>query len=533
VKTRFDAGEAKRAVEFFEKLLVHTKGRWARHPFVLSAFQHDIIDPLFGQQMWDEDSDSWVRLYNLAWLEMARKNGKSELMAGIALKLAGADDEEGAEVYGVARDVDQAGLVFSVARRMLELAGLGGPPKAGLPFVIYPTNKRIVYTKLGSFYRVIPGDALGNLGQDPHGILFDEVISQPNGQLWDALKTGFGSRRQPMMVAATTAGDDPTGFAQSEHDFCMRVAQDPDLAPRRLVYIRGCERTDDPGDEEAWRKANPALGDFLRLQVLRDEYHEAFGPAGNIRQQRSFRQFRMNQWQEASIDSPIPLEDWDLSAGMVDEEKLKGMRCYGGVVTATIDDLTAICWTFPPLPGTKRSEYQNLWRFFVPEDGLHSLETRTDGKASQWVKEGRLKVTPGSAIDIQEHVRVLRRDIDTFDVGELAFDPNGAIGVVQPIMEDRSTEVVKISAGMSGSVLMDWARLVAERKYFHSANPVMRWQMACLMARQGSDEVLKIDRMNSRDRVPGAIAAEIALRRAIIAEPRRESIYNTRGVMQV
>ena len=532
MKTRFDAAEAKRTVDFFEKLLVHTKGRWARHPFLLEDFQKtDIIEPLFGTQMWDDELDRWVRLYNLAWLEVARKNGKSELMAGIALKLTGADDEEGAEVYGVARDIDQAGLVFNVAKRMLELANLGGPPKAGLPFVIYPTNKRIVYTKTGSFYRVIPGDALGNLGQDPHGILFDEVISQPNGQLWDALKTGFGSRPQPLMVAATTAGDDPTSFAQSEHDFCLRVVQDPELAPRRFVFIRNAKRDADPSDETAWADANPALGKFLRIQVLRDEYHEAFGPAGNIRQQRSFRQFRMNQWQEASVESPIPLEDWDMSAGMVDESKLAGKRCYGGLVTATIDDLSALCWTF--IPEGTQTAYQSLWRFFIPEEGLLSLESRTDGKASQWVKEGRLIVTPGAAIDIQQHVRVLRKDIDTFDVGELAFDPNGAIGVVQPIMEDRSTEVVKISAGMSGSVLMDWARLVADRNYFHSANPVMRWQIACLMARQGSDEVLKIDRMNSRDRVPGAIAAEIALRRAIVAEKPRKSVYNTRGVLSV
>lgn len=532
MKTRYNAEEAERTVAFFENLLVHTKGRWARHPFILEDFQKtDIIEPLFGMQMFDDESESWVRLYNLAWLEVARKNGKSELMAGIALKLTGADDEEGAEVYGVARDVDQAGLVFSVARRMLELANLGGPPKAGLPFVIYPTNKRIVYTKTGSFYRVIPADALGNLGQDPHGILFDEVISQPDGKLWDALKTGFGSRRQPMMVAATTAGDDPTSFAQSEHDFCKRVAKDPDLAPRRFVFIRGCELTADPGDEKAWADANPALGKFLRVQVLRDEYHEAFGPGGNLRQQRSFRQFRLNQWQEASLESPIPLEDWDRSAGMVDESKLAGKRAYGGLCTATIDDLTAICWTFIPEP--KQETYQSLWRFFIPEEGLADLDARTDGKAAQWVKEGRLKVTEGAAIDIAEHVRVLRKDIDTFDVKELAFDPNGAIGVVQPIMEDRSTEVVKISAGMAGSVLMDWARLVSDGHYLHSANPVMRWQMACLMARQGADEVLKIDRMNSRDRVPGAIAAEIALRRAIVAEPKRESVYNRRGVMSV
>src|SRR5262245_61506264 len=99
MQTRFNADEAQRAVDFFEKLLVHTKGKWARHKFELRPFQRDIIDPLFGDQMLDDEAGEWVRRYTLAWIELARKNGKSELMAGIALKLVGADDEEGSEVY--------------------------------------------------------------------------------------------------------------------------------------------------------------------------------------------------------------------------------------------------------------------------------------------------------------------------------------------------------------------------------------------------------------------------------------------------
>jgi phage terminase large subunit-like protein len=309
VETRFDEDRADRAQEFFEKLLVHTKSRWARRPFILAPFQRDdIIRPLFGTVTFDQDLEEWVRLYNLAWLEVARKNGKSELMAGIALLLTGADDEEGAEVYGVAKDTDQAGLVFNVAKRMLELSGLGGPPRSGLPFIIYAANRRIVYPATESFYRVIPADALGNLGQDPHGILFDEIIAQPDGGLWDALKTGFGSRGEPLMVAATTAGDDPTSFAQTEHDFSERVAADPAIAPRRFVYIRNVPKGADPRDESKWELGNPAIeGGFLRKQVLRDECHEAFGPKGNARAQRSFMQFRMNQWQEVSVDAPITL----------------------------------------------------------------------------------------------------------------------------------------------------------------------------------------------------------------------------------
>lgn len=534
METRFDQAKAQQAVDFFERLLVHTKGTWARKPFILDPFQRHIIGSLFGWQMLDPDSEEWGRLYRIAWIEMSRGSGKSELLAGLALKLTGADDEEGAEVYGVAKDRDQATLVFNVAKRMLELAELGGGPRDGLPFVIYPTNKRIVYPKTGSSYSVIAADALGNLGQDPHGIVFDEIIAQPSGDLWDALRTGF-KRLQPLMVAATTAGKDPNSFGKAEHDVSERVMHTPSLSPRRFVFITSVPKDADISDESNWHLGSPAYGSFLRPQTYRDEYHEAFvgdeDNPPNVRAQRAFLQFRMNQWLDGSIESPIPLADWDSSAGMVDELKLKGKVAYGGLCTSTVEDLTCICWTFPPVGANRDAAYQALWRFFIPEEGFASLNIRTEGRAAEWRKSGALKITSGAAIDIKRHVEQLQRDIATFDVRELAFDPNGAIGIVQPIMEDRLATVVKITAGTSGSVLMDWSRLVAEQRYFHSANPVMRWQMTCLMARQGADEVLKIDRSGSRDRVPGPVASEIALRRAIVAEAPRQSIYNERGVL--
>lgn len=524
MEIRFDAERADRAVDFFEQLLVHTKGIYARRPFILGSFQREeIIRPLFGTVTLDPELDDWVRLFNVAWLEMGRKNGKSEVMAGIALLMTGGDDEEGAEVYGVAKDKDQAILVFAVAKRMLELSGLGGLPRSGLPFTIYETAKRIVYSKTGSFYSVIAADALGNLGQDPHAILFDEIIAQPNGELWDALKTGMGSRRQPLLVAATTAGDDPTSFAQTEHDFCARILEDPSIAPRRFVFMRNVPKDVDPGDESQWPLGNPALKTpdnpegFLRLQVLRDEYHEAFGPDGNVRARKAFRQFRLNQWQEESIDSPIPIEDWNASVGLVDETKLKGRRAFGGVVTNTIDDLTAINWVFPPVRG--ETAWQSLWRFFIPADALSSLDRRTEGQASLWAKTPELEVTEGAGIDVARHTAVLRADIRTFDVAELAWLQNGAIGVVQPLMEDDVCPLVKMTPTTGGSMLLDWARLVHERAYFHGSNPVMRWQMACLKARVDVHQVTRIDSKASRDRVPGPIAAELALRRALIAVP--------------
>lgn len=511
MRTRFREERADHVTAFFEKLLVHTKDPWARMPFELAPFQHDIIRPLFGTQMLDPESGEWVRLYNLAWLELARKNGKSELMAGIGLYLLGADDEEGAEVYSVAKDTDQASLVYDVARRMLELSGLGGPPRSGKPFVIYPTNKRIVYPKTGSFFRVIAADSLGNLGQNPHGILFDEIIAQPNGDLWDALKTGFGTRRQPLMVAATTAGDNPASFARKEHEFSMRVIEQPELAPRRFVRIAYAPPEADWSTEETWKLANPALGLFLRPQVLRDEFITA---QSNPREERSFRQFRLNQWQVQVSEGWDGADAWSRGGeGMIVAEKLKGKPAWVGLVCSSAMDLTsiAVLTKNPEGPG-----FWCSWRWLVPEESIPALERRTNGATASWVD--RLISTEGNVIDVERHTAEIREIAKFYDVRELVYDPNGAIGVISPLVDEFGDRLFQVYPTNPGSALLDWERLLRSEpvEFIHGGDPVATWQLGGLRVRDASTGVLKIDRKHSEENVCGIAAAELALRRALM-----------------
>src|SRR5437870_8628787 len=236
---------------FFAELLFHTKGRFSRLPFILADWQRDdIIRPLFGTVRWDPEIDRYVRLYRIAWIEIARKNGKSELLAGIALYLLCADDEEGAEIYGAAKDRDQARKVFDVAARMVQLS-----PVLSKRLVVKAHEKRIIDEKTASYYETVAADAKGNLGHNPHGIIFDEILTQPSPDLWNALRTAMGTREQPLLVAATTAGNDPASFAAKEHEFCVRVSEDASVDPTRFVYARNTPSDADPWDESNWHHA--------------------------------------------------------------------------------------------------------------------------------------------------------------------------------------------------------------------------------------------------------------------------------------
>lgn len=513
---------AEHGVEFIERLLVHTKGIYARQPFVLSPFQRElIVKPLLGTMMRDPDTGEHTRLYNLAWLEMARKNGKSELMAALALLLCGGDDEEGAEVYGVAKDTDQASLVFNVARRMVELS-----PVLSRAFTIYPSNRRIVYAKNASFYRVVAADALGNLGQDPHGILFDEVIAQPNGELWDAMKTGFGSRRQPLMVAATTAGDDMADFARAEHDFSLRVAKDPSLDPRRFVFIRNLPVDADWTDEDRWGEANPALGDFLRPQVLRDELTSA---RNHPREERRFRMFRLNQWQAGGLQGWDGAEHWteEGNAGIVPEDKIAGQPAWGGVMAASASDLAAVAWLFRNPEG---NGVWARWAYFIPEDRMRDLERRTSGAATAWAKAGVLTVTEGNELDIPAIVGHVKDAAERYAVREIAYFSGNALGIAQPLVADRIAELVPIGASAPGSSLVDWERMLSRGEFNHGGNPVSAWQVAHLQVRDTAGGVPRIDIKASPENVYGIVAAELALRRLLVAKAPPRSAYEDHGL---
>jgi phage terminase large subunit-like protein len=464
---------------FFSEILVHTKGRWARQPFHLSTWQvRDIMEPLFATVAWSAESGRYVRRYRLAWIEVARKNGKSELLAGIALYLLIADDEEGAEIYGCAMDRDQARKVFDVAERMVHLS-----PLLSSRLRINKQAKRIYDSTTGSYYEALASDASGNLGHNPHGIVFDEVLTQKNADLWNAMRTGMGARDQPLMVAATTAGDDPQSFAKNEHDEMRKIAEDPDRAPHIFVYLRNIDMDADPWDESLWHLANPALGEFLSMQSLRDEAREARNDPGK---ENAFRQFRLNQWVSQS-SRWMPMHLWDKCTGDLwlnpqwHNNELTGRTAYAGFDLAAKFDLTA--WAIV-IPGQEPNEdpAHILWRFWLPESGLERLDQLHDGKFSRWARQGWLTVTEGSVIDYEKVIDDIAQDAKTYRIVAADCDEWSMWPVINRISEALNLDVEqgeltayrntydRMSPGMT-----DLMGTVKRGLLRHHGNPVARF----------------------------------------------------------
>lgn len=492
---------ADKVVAFFAEILVHTKGRWARRPFVLEDWQeHEIIRPLFGTCVWSPDAGEHIRKYRVAWIELGRKNGKSELAAGIVLYLLVADDEYAAEVYGAAKDTKQAGKVAEVVEAMRKLS-----PRLNDRLEYNKSSRRVFDQRTHSYYEVITSEALGELGHNPHGVVIDEFLAQADGRFYDAMRTAFGARTQPLMALITTAGDDPSGFCATMHEEMERVLADPKRTPHFFVYMRNTPKDADPWDEANWHHANPALGSFLSIQALRDEALEA---RNDPTKENSFRQFRLNQWVSQKTRW-MPLDRWDASAGMVVDEDLAGRVCYAGLDLASTTDLAAWVLLFPP--DDPDDVFRVRWRFWTPEAQIPFFDQHTGGKASVWAREGLLTATEGDWIDYFGSIHpAIERDSRDFRIRWVGYDQKEATATAQFMVNDLGLEVSPVYQGFGlSSALKEIMRLVKAGQLAHGGHPVARWNAdSAEVKRDDQDRVklVKPARENSGKRIDGIAA---------------------------
>lgn len=512
------APRADHAQAFIEEILPHTKGRYARRPFILTDWQRDdIVRPLFGRVVWSEEQQSYTRQYRIAWIEIARKNGKTELLAAIMLYLLLGDGEESAELYGVARDRDQAALAFDVAARMVALS-----PILSRRLQVKQHVKRIIDPRTASFYAVIAADAAGALGSNPSGVAADEILAWRDRSMWDAMRTGMGSgaRRQPLMVAATTAGDDMAGFAGQMHTEMERVSGDPKRSPHIFVYLRNTPRDADPWDESNWTISNPALGDFLSIEAMRQEAQEA---KNNPAQENSFRQFRLNQWVSQAFRW-MPMHLYNEFPGIIwdnPEQGRKAMRgkvAWAGFDLAAKFDLTSWCLIFPDDSGG----VDVLWRFWLPEKALADIDKRIGGKATEWARQGWITATAGEVLDYDQVYNDIAQDAQLFSIAGADCDQWSMYPVIQRIGEltylDPESEIVaykndytNMSPGMT-----ELMALVRKGQFRHHGNPVAEWCFDSVEVRKApyDPELIrpdKPDRGSSGKRIDAVPASAMAI----------------------
>lgn len=513
----YDKSAADYAVMFIENLC-HTKGTWAGKPFELIDWQEQIIRDLFGTL-----KPNGYRQFNTAYIEIPKKQGKSELAAAVALLLTCGDGEERAEVYGCAADRQQAAIVFDVAADMVRMC-----PALSKRVKILASQKRLIYTPTNSFYQVLSAEAYSKHGFNIHGVVFDELHTQPNRKLFDVMTKGSGdARMQPLYFLITTAGTDTHSICYETHQKAKDIIEGRKIDPTFYPVIYGADESDDWTDSKVWKKANPSLDITVGIDKVKAACESAKQNPG---EENAFRQLRLNQWVKQAVRW-MPMEKWDKCAFSVDEDELEGRVCYGGLDLSSTTDITAFVLVFPPLD--EEDKYIILPYFWIPEDNLTLRVNRDHVPYDVWERQGYLQTTEGNVVHYGFIEKFIEKLGERFNIREIAFDRWGAVQMVQNL-ESMGFTVVPFGQGFKdmSPPTKELMKLVLEQKIAYGGHPVLRWNMDNIYIRTDPAGNIKADKEKSTEKIDGAVATIMALDRAIrCGNDHGASVYDDRGLL--
>ena len=520
----YDQRRADFAVGFFHKYLSHTTAEWNGKSFTLLPWQEQIVRDLFGII----NKETGYRQFKTAYIEIPKKNGKSELAAGIALYMLLADGEAGAEVYSCAYDTNQAMIVFNTACEMVNRCA----DFRKITHIVKSTH-RIISPRSNSFYRVISSMTNAKQGFNISGLIFDELQAQKTRDLFDTLTKFTGdARRQPLYFIITTAGRDKTSICYEMHVKAKDVISGAKIDPSFYPLVYGIEEDEDWNDPEVWKRCNPSLGEIIRMEDVQAAYEQAkLYPADEMH----FRQFRLNEWCNADIRW-MNMQKWDACGE--DELNLdlyEGYDCYCGLDLSSTSDLTALALVFPPRYDGDR--FTVIPYFWLPENTIDFRSRRDHVPYQSWIHSGVFETTEGDVVDYDAIERKIAELSERFHICEIAYDRYGAEKIRRDLEElgaDHGFEVFPFGQGFLGMSppSKDLFQFVMEGKIRHGRHPVLDWNMKNVVIEVDAAGNIKPSKKKSTEKIDGVVAMVMGLARATLhGSSESESVYDKRGLL--
>lgn len=481
----FNKNAALKAFAFFS-LLRHSKGEFAGRPFELSDWQMFIVWCLFG---WMRSDGS--RRFRYAYVEVARKNGKTTFAAAIALYMLVLDGEDGAEVYMAATTRGQARICWTEARNMVGKS-------SALTKKIQRWSHALTMESTLSKMEPLSRDSDKLDGLNPHFAVIDEFHAHKTDDLYNVLKSATGARRQPMLFTITTAGFDKLGPCFSMRKTYIDILKGIKEQENTFVTIFTLDEVDDWKDPKNWGKSNPNLGVSVKAEYLNEEFNSAVNRGGS--EEVNFKTKNLNVW----VDAPTVWIQDELVVscrhGVMDEE-LTGQVCYAGLDLASHVDITALALYFPELKAVKV-------HYWIPEAKVEEESDRVDYK--RWVAQGRIFTTEGNVIDIDTHVDQIYEIVKRYNCRNIAFDPAKAYhGTVQGLQKKGLNQVLdEFDQGIRSmsEPTRELERMVTGGEIDLMGDPVLRWMFRNAVAVKDANDNIKLHKAKSQNKIDGLIA---------------------------
>ncbi|MBX9669386.1 MAG: hypothetical protein K2X93_17305 [Candidatus Obscuribacterales bacterium] len=504
----------------------------AGQPFNFLEWQiYELLVPVFGIV----HEDTGKRRFRRVVFFVPRKNGKSGLTSVLMIYLLGFDGEQRPMLYSIAKNKDQAGIVFEEAVLMIE-----GSPYLRDRFTCYNSkhDKRIISHLNNGVWKVLSHDSKDKDGLNMHGMSADEIqqYNDSDAHVVRILHTSTSTRTQSLEFEFGTmgveSGDVP--FWKRRYDEAKAVLEKPELDPTLFPLIFECPPGGDIWEEKNWFIANPSLGKVKTVEYMRSEASKA---KLNPLDEGEFKRLELNI-STSSQESWIPLDTWEACKDVAfNRESVPADRpCFLALDYAEVRDFVALQEVFPPYHLDK--DWRVLSNFWLPELRLATREKTEKRPYMAWVNQGFLRHTPGSVIDREIIFEYIIKTWYHRNIKGIAFDPYHL-----KVFEDEIKKLAKrlyeqgdiseecyyfwaqdrkpedhlfvewrqVIPSMSGPT-KEFEKLVflgADGKYGlkHDGNPILRFMVDCTIMERDSNGNKKPDKKRSTNRIDGVVAS--------------------------
>ena len=506
----FDKKAAMRAINFIEKLK-HTKGEWAGQRFRLEPWQQFVLWNIFG---W-KNADG-TRRFRYAYIEIARKNGKTALSAGIGLYMLFADGESRPEVYSAATVKDQAKICFSDAVAIVKATDLKN--------YLTPYRNSIVYELKGGTFKPLSSDYGTHDGLNPSCGIIDEFHAHKDSGMFDVIKSAFGARRQPLMFIITTAGFNKSGACYAYRENVIKVLRGVNEDDSLFGIIYTLDSKEEWDNPKMWIKSNPNLGVSLSADYLADQVKDAKNRPEAV---RNVMTKNVNLWVDAERTWILD-EAWMKCIGMTAPADLKGCACWGGLDLSNVSDITAYVLLFH-----ENDRFQLLPHFWIPEEKMQEKIRKENINYDRWVADGYVTVTPGNVIDYDFVKADILRIVADYDLHTSAYDRwNSSQTIIDLQNEGMECNPFGQGYGSMSAPTKEFEKLVLTEKVEHFGNPVLRWMLSSTVVKSDPAGNIKPDKEKSTQKIDGIVASIMALGEWMTAQADDDSNpYEGRGLL--
>lgn len=484
-KYEFRTDKVDRVINFISKLK-HFTGKHNGKPFVLENWQYWLICAIFG--FYKEDGK---RLVNSVYIEIARKNGKTALVAAIQLYMLIADGENGAEIDFLANNAKQANIAFSMCSNFLQSID-----KKGKYFQRFRGSIRFDKTK--SFIQVLSSEASGLDGFNSSCFCLDEVHEQKDSRLYDVMVSSQGMRENPLGLLITTAGFNKFGFCYPYRRTCTEVISGHKENDTLFSAIFTLDEDDDWEDENVWEKANPNMGVTVQPDYIKRQINEA---KINTALEIGVKTKNLNIWcdsQEVWLSNDLLLNSTqDLDFNQFDEDTV----AYMGVDLASVSDLTALSIMIP-----FEGKYYFKTYYYLPESALY--DNANSRQYQEWKKQGYLTITAGNVTDYDAVIKDILELSQRFLISKIAYDQyNSTQWAIDCTAQGLPLEPYSQALWSFNKPTKEFERAIKMGKVVIDNNPITRWCFANIALKVDyNDNIKPVKGGTQNNKIDGSIS---------------------------